>query len=197
MDSAPDLRIIPVAETPWGDVVQVFGARGDPARCWCQYFKISNKEWNAGEREELQSMLQQQASTEGPGPGLIAYADGEPAGWCAVEPRTRYRRILTSKVARSGRREPDGDESVWAITCVVVRVGHRRRGISAALVSAAADLARRRGARVVEGYPVDASAWPKASSAELYYGTVSMFDTAGFEIVARPTPRRVVMRREF
>ena len=196
MASALDLRIVPASETPWGDVVQVFGTRGDPARCWCQYFKISNREWNTAGREKLKALLREQVAEASPGPGLIAYADGEPAGWCAIEPRPRYPRILTSKIATSGRQEPDDSESVWAITCVVVKVGFRRRGISAALVSAAVEEARRGGAQVIEGYPVDVSGSAKASSAELYHGTISMFGDAGFEVVARPTPRRAVMRLE-
>ncbi|MDQ3158134.1 MAG: GNAT family N-acetyltransferase [Actinomycetota bacterium] len=196
MASAPVLRIVPASETPWDDIVQVFGTRGDPAGCWCQYFKVSNKAWNTAGREKLEALLREQVSEGSTGPGLIAYADGEPAGWCAVEPRPRYPRILTSKIATSGRQEPDVDESVWAITCVVVKVGYRRRGICAALVSAAVEEARKGGARVIEGYPVDLSGGAKASSAELYHGTVSVFGDAGFEVVARPTARRAVMRLE-
>jgi len=194
MDSAPDLRIVPISQTPWGDVAQVFGTRGDPAGCWCQYFKLPNKEWNSAGRKELESMLREQSSGSDPGPGLIAYADKEPVGWCAVEPRWRTPRILSSKIPQAGRQEPDDDPTVWAIACVVVRVGFRRLGIGAELVSAAVDLARDAGARVVEGYPVDTSVATKVSSAALYHGTVSMFAAEGFEIAARPTPQRVVMR---
>lgn len=196
MESATDLRIIPVAAAPWGDVAQVFGTRGDPAGCWCQYFKITNKEWNASGRDEFQSLLRRQTSEDGPGPGLLAYAGGEPVGWCAVEPRPRYPRILSSKIASFGRADLDDDESVWAITCVVVRVGHRRQGFSAALVTAAVAHARAGGARVIEGYPVDTSDGAKASAADLYHGTVSVFEAAGFEVVARPTARRAVVRQE-
>ena len=196
MESVPDLRIVPVSEAPWGDVVRVFGTRGDPARCWCQYYKVSNKEWNTAGREKLEQLLREQASEGLRGPGLIAYAGGEPAGWCAIEPRPRIPRILTSKVAKFGRQEPDDDESVWAITCVVVRVGHRRRGISAALVLAAVEEARKGGARVVEGYPVDTSGKSTSSSAKLYHGTVSVFEAAGFRIAAKPTTRRAVVRLE-
>jgi GNAT superfamily N-acetyltransferase len=83
---------------------------------------------------------------------------------------------------------------VWAVTCFVVRVGHRRRGVASALLDGAVDLARRHGAAVVEGYPVDTSA-RKASSAELYHGPLSVFGAAGFTEVARPSPARAVVRR--
>jgi hypothetical protein len=33
--------------------------------------------------------------------GLVAYLDGEPVGWCAVEPRTAYPRLLLRTRVRS------------------------------------------------------------------------------------------------
>lgn len=190
------LTIRPISQTPWGDVVQVFGTRGDPAGCWCQYFKIGNSEFNHGDREWLEARLREQSAVDGPGPGLIAYCDGAPAGWVAVEPRPRTPRIFNSKISMAGRREPDGDESVWAVTCLVVRVGFRRKGLGTALLTAAVEQAIAGGARVIEGYPVDTSGSAKVSSADLYHGSVSMFVGAGFEIVARPTERRAVARLE-
>jgi ribosomal protein S18 acetylase RimI-like enzyme len=191
-----DLRFSPISQTPWGDVARVFGTRGDPAGCWCQYFKVTNTEWNSLPREELEAMLRDQATGDTTGPGLIAYADGEPARWVAVEPRTRTPRIFNSRISMAGRREPDDDQTVWAITCLVVPVGHRRQGIGTALVTEAVALARSAGARVIEGYPVDTAAAGKVSSADLYHGTVAMFAQAGFDVVARPTQRRAVVRLE-
>lgn len=166
------MKVVPITEVPWGDVAQVFGTRGDPAGCWCQYFKVTNAEWKAGDRAAFESMLRIQAT----------------------EPRTHTPRIFNSKVAMAGRREPDDDESIWALTCLIVKVGHRRKGIAAELVSAAVEFARRGGAKVVEGYPVDPAAG--ASSAELLRGSISMFEAAGFTIAARPTARRAVARLE-
>ena len=87
--------------------------------------------------------------------GLVAYLDGEPVGWCAVEPRTAYPRLLLkTRVPWEGRAEDKTDDSVWAVTCFVTRAGFRRRGISRALARAAVDFARERGARALEGYPM-------------------------------------------
>ena len=190
------VRIIPISQTPWGDVVQVFGTRGDPAGCWCQYFKISNSDFTRDNREWFEARLREQSEVDGPGPGLIAYAGGVPAGWVAVEPRPLTPRIFNSKISMAGRREPDDDESVWAVTCFVVRVGFRRRGLGAALLAAAVEQAVAGGARVIEGYPAETSGPAKPSAAELYHGSVSMFVDAGFEIVARPSERRAVARLE-
>ena len=87
--------------------------------------------------------------------GLVAYLDGEPVGWCAVEPRPAYPRLLLkTRVPWDGRAEDKADDSVWAVTCFVTRAGFRRRGISRALARAAVDFARERGARALEGYPM-------------------------------------------
>jgi GNAT superfamily N-acetyltransferase len=86
--------------------------------------------------------------------GLVAYLDGEPVGWCAVEPRTAYVRLLRKPIVWAGRAEDKTDDRVWAVTCFVTRSGFRRRGISRALARAAVDFARQRGAGALEGYPM-------------------------------------------
>ena len=87
--------------------------------------------------------------------GLVAYLDGEAVGLCAVEPRTAYEGLLrNNRVPWEGRAEDKADDSVWAVTCVFTRAGFRRRGISYALVQAAVDFARERGARALESYPM-------------------------------------------
>jgi GNAT superfamily N-acetyltransferase len=192
MITSERVTIVPIADAAWTDVQQVFGTRGDPARCWCQFFKLSNRQWWDESTESKEASLREQAA-EATGPGLIAYLDGEPVGWCAIEPRRNYPQLLRSKVVTTGSAAPADDASVWAITCFVVRVGYRRRGVATALVAAAVDRARQHGARLVEGYPVDTAAREKTSAATLYHGSVSLFESAGFTVAARPTTDRAVM----
>lgn len=115
-------------------------------------------------------MLKQQVRDLDPAPGVIAYLDGEAVGWCAVEPRPSYRRLDRMRILKGSPERPD-DDSVWAVTCFVVRVGFRKRGVGRALLAGAVEHARRGGARVVEGYPVDPAQREKVSSAELPGGT--------------------------
>lgn len=178
-----------IAVVPWADAETVFGTRGDPATCWCQYFKMTNAQWKTATRDDCRDALREQAPG---GPGLIAYLDGEPVGWVAIEPRTRYSALLHRKAVAASQEPADADD-VWAITCLVVRVGFRRRGVGGELVTAAVDHARSHGARVVEAYPVDTTAVEKTSSAELYHGVLSTFEREGFSVVARPTPSRAVV----
>ena len=88
--------------------------------------------------------------------GLVAYLDGEPVGWCAVEPRTAYAGLVRNyRVPWEGRDEDKADDSVWAVTCLFTRAGFRKRGVSRALARAAVDFARERGARAIEAYPIN------------------------------------------
>jgi GNAT superfamily N-acetyltransferase len=175
----------------WEDVVAVMGGRGDPARCWCQFFRLRGKAWQSATPESNRAALRAQVADGPVPPGVLGYTpSGEPVGWCAVAPRCSYHRLAYSEVANA---LPDED-GLWSVTCFVVRVGHRRRGLSGALLEGAVALAARRGARAVEAYPVDVAA-KKPSSAELYHGPLSLFLRAGFTEVARPLPHRPVVRR--
>ncbi|MGI9113372.1 MAG: GNAT family N-acetyltransferase [Gaiellaceae bacterium] len=130
--------------------------------------------------------------------GLVAYLDGEPVGWCAVEPHTADPRLLLkTRVPWAGRAEDKTDDSVWAVTCLVTRTGFRRRGISRALARAAVDFARQRGARALEGYPMVMEPGQEVMSVELHVGSRSIFAAAGFAEVGHPTLRRVVMHIDF
>lgn len=131
---------------------------------------MDNAEWKNASRATCEPMLKQQVRDLDPAPGVIAYLDGEAVGWCAVEPRPSYRRLDRMRILKGSPERPD-DDSVWAVTCFVVRVGFRKRGVGRALLAGAVDHARRGGARVVEGYPVDPAQREKVSSAELPGGT--------------------------
>jgi GNAT superfamily N-acetyltransferase len=174
----------------WDDVATVMGTRGDASRCWCQFFRLHGPAAREATPTSSRAALRTQVVEDPVPPGVLAYADAEPVGWCAVAPRGSYSRLAHSEVTKD---VPD-EAGLWAVTCFVVRVGHRRQGVAGALLDAAVSLAERNGARIVEGYPVD-TAVRKASSAELYHGTVLLFAAAGFDEYARPKPDRAVVRR--
>jgi len=189
-----ELQVRPVDTVPWDDVRTVFANRGDPARCWCQFFKLTNVEWNTVPREECSQLLREQIAAPPPAPGVLAYLGDEPVGWCAVEPRPRYSRLKRMPLVASGGLDDLDDASVWAVTCFVVRVGFRKRGVSAALLDGAVEHARANGAHIVEAYPVDVAERPGVSSADLYHGPLSLFERAGFTVAARPKPDRAVVQ---
>jgi GNAT superfamily N-acetyltransferase len=189
------VRIVPANQASFDDIQTVFGTRGPAHRCQCQRYKLKAREAFAKfPVEERELRLRVQTDDE-PTTGLVAYLDGEPVGWCAVEPRPAYEGLLRSnRVPWEGRDEDKADGSVWAVTCVFARAGYRRRGVSHALVRAAVDHARASGARALEGYPMTTK---DVIVEELHVGTVGAFAAAGFTEVSRPTKRRIVMRIDF
>jgi GNAT superfamily N-acetyltransferase len=197
------LSVVPANEASWEDLQAVLGTRGGPFTCQCQRYKMRPGEaWARFPVEERAERLRAQTHCEQPKAdttsGLVAYLDGEPVGWCAVEARSAYPRLRSKcRVPWDGRSEDKSDASVWAVTCFVTRAGFRRRGISRALARAAVDFARERGARALEGYPMLTESGKEITWGELHVGSRSIFAAAGFAEVSRPTTRRVVMRIDF
>jgi GNAT superfamily N-acetyltransferase len=122
-------------------------------------------------------------------PGLLAYVDGEPAGWCSLAPREQLPRFLRARTLK-----PVDDQPVWSVVCFYVGRAFRRMGLQSALLRAAVAYAHDHGARIVEGYPVEPSG--EASDNYEWTGFVPVFRHAGFVEVARRSERRPVMRLE-
>jgi GNAT superfamily N-acetyltransferase len=199
------VTIVPANQVSWDDLQTVCGSRGDAFRCQCQRYKTpasagtsSGRAW--GDVPERARRLRRQTNCGHPEAdttsGLVAYLDGDPVGWCAVEPRTAYLR-LSKRVVWAGRAEDKTNDGIWAVTCFVTRAGFRRRGVSRALARAAVDFARERGARALEGYPMITQPGQEVTWGELHVGSRSIFAAAGLAEVSHPTLRRVVMRIDF
>ncbi|MGH9214682.1 MAG: GNAT family N-acetyltransferase [Acidimicrobiales bacterium] len=186
-ESTLTVEVHPVTPDRWDDLAALAGERGFTSGCWCMWWRVTSKEFEQRHGTGLRQDLNDLVAT-GPEPGLLAYVDGEPAGWVALAPREEYPRL-----DRSPKLRRLDDQPVWSITCFTIGRRHRRRGLAAELLDAAVDFARERGAEVVEAYPIDTGG-AKRSSADLYTGTVAMFERAGFEEVARRSGRPIVRR---
>jgi GNAT superfamily N-acetyltransferase len=187
------LDIHPVTGDRVDDVADVFRSNGVTRGCWCMFFVAGREQfrdgWGGGNRAAFEAL-----SATDPEPlGLLAYRDGEPVGWCAAGPRSRYSRAIAPRAKILAGRDPAEDESVWLVPCFFTRTGHRRQGVMSALLEAAVELAAERGATAVEGFPRAAG---QPSSPDDFLGREDGFATCGFECIARPTPRRAVMRRD-
>ena len=195
------ITVVPANEATWDDLQLVFGQRGDPATCQCQWFRFRDREFTGMPVDELRELHREQTSCGDPSAkstsGIVAYLDGEPVGWCAIQPRTTYPRLLRTRVPWTGRDEDKSDDGIWSVTCFVVRTGFRKQGISRALAAASVDFARTRGATAVEGYPMVPEPDKEVIWGQLYVGSRSIFADAGYTQVSQPTLRRVVMRIDF
>ena len=182
----------PVTAARLADVEALFGTSKTTTGCYCMWFLLSNKDcsagWSGGNRVRFDEL------TKAPGPplGLLAYRGREPVGWAAAGPRSRYARALRSTVLK--RRDPDEDDLVWLLPCFFVRSDARRSGVTLDLIEAAVALAGKHGATAVEAFPLAGAG--RRGTGEAFVGVEPQFAMCGFAPVARPTPVRVVMRRD-
>ncbi|MEV0790759.1 GNAT family N-acetyltransferase [Kribbella sp. NPDC050459] len=194
------VTVVPANEVPWEDLQAVFGTT-DAGQCQCQRFKIRGWIWRDSTLDERMTRLQDQTACGTPDApstaGLVAYVDGEPAGWVAVEPRTAYPKLRTSRIPWADRSEDKDDESVWAVTCMTVRKGFRGRGLTYHLARATIPYARTRGARALEAYPMLTQPGKTITWGELHVGPHQAFEEAGFRQLTHPTLRRTVLRIDF
>lgn len=175
----------------WDDLQHALTGGGDGASCQCIWPVLRNKDWNETTLPQRTEMLRAEID-EGPPPGIIAYVDGDAAGWIRIGPRARQARIPNTRMIAAATTEPLDDESVWAVTCFVVRREYRGKGLNGELLRAAVDYARSSGARLIEGYPVDTDG-AKMPSNDLYHGTAHTFLSAGFERSAELKPGRTLV----
>jgi GNAT superfamily N-acetyltransferase len=186
------ITVRPLTPARWADLETVFNAKGcSVARgCWCMFYRHSG-----ATASPPRGMSRAQASRAdlkalvdgGRPPGLIGYRGREPVGWVSLGPREEFRKLERSPIMKAV-----DDKPVWSIVCFVVPAPYRGQGVARALLDAAIDYARRRGARLVEAYPVDKRS--RAADDTMWFGAKSMYDRAGFAVVARRRPHRPVVR---
>lgn len=182
-----NITIEPATADRFDDAQHALTGGGDGRSCQCQWWTITSAEFQRTPIEQRQAMLRDEMQVAPP-PALIAYVDGEAAGWVRVGPRTRQIRLGRTRNFTAHSEEPWDDDSVWAVSCFVVRKEFRRQGLNARLLDAAVDFARAGGARVIEAYPMDPDAGKKIPVNDLYHGVLSTFEQAGFREIARPKP---------
>jgi len=173
-----DLTIVPLTPDRLPDLATLFEQGGDPKWCWCAWYRVPNRNWTNATPPENRALLEELA-TGVQAPGLVAYRGELVVGWVSLGPREDFERLAHSRILA-----PVDDHPVWSIVCFVVGKRERGQGIARALLAAAIDHARANGATTLEAYPVDTGDG-RLPAATVYKGTVSMFERAGFTVVAR------------
>ena len=184
----------PVTPDRFEDFADVVNGNRRATHCWCLSHRLPAKDIEAlgrGSREQAARAL----CERDPPPGVVTYRDGIPVAWCSISPRADIPRLASSRLIR-----PIDDVPVWSIICVVVRSGHRRQGVTTALLEGAVSWAASRGAPAVEAYPVD-PAGERMDLTMAFVGTRAMFAKAGFEVIGATDAvaskmTRLVMRRD-
>ena len=174
----------PLTGQRWDDFELLFGPNGACAGCWCAWFLMTNREFKESGKEGHRQLLRSLVGS-GVEPGIIAYADGKPAGWVALAPRERYKRLATSE-----HLGPVDDKPVWVIPCFFIHRDYRRLGMMERLLSAAIEYARSKGVETLEAFPLDVEG--KMSALQMYTGKSSVFYKLGFKEVARRDYRPIL-----
>ena len=183
----PDLEYHPVTTERWQDLETLFGASGAYAGCWCMWWRTTRSEFGKqagkGNKEALHAIVD-----AGEIPGLLAYADNRPIGWCSIAPREAFPSLERSRTLKRV-----DDKPAWSVVCFFVAKPYRRLGLMVNLLQAATEYAKEHGAKIVEGYPIEAKEnnLPSVSS---FTGIASAFAEAGFVEVLRRSEHRPIMR---
>ena len=187
------ITVRPLTPSRWPDLEAIFAAKGcSVARgCWCMFYRLSGSGSglvSGAARTRVRRAALKALVDAGRPPGLVGYRGRTPVGWVSIGPREDYAKLRRSPVMKAVDEVP-----VWSIVCFVVPAQYRGQGVARQLLAGAIDYAARRGATVVEAYPVDKRG--RCADETMWFGAHSMFDAAGFQEVARRKPTRPVVRR--
>ncbi len=181
------LSFHPLTPERWDDFVELFGEHGAYGGCWCMWWRLTRREF---EQQQGQANKRAMHAIVGSGevPGILAYRDERPVGWCGVAPREQFGSLERSPVLKRL-----DDQPVWSIVCFFIAKGCRGQRIAERLVRGAVQYVRKQGGSIVEAYPVlpRSEKVPPVSS---FMGLPAMFERAGFVECARPSKTRIIMR---
>lgn len=188
-----ELKVVRLTPSRMDDMQDVLrGTWG--SGCFCMFPRLTRKTRQEFPPGASSRTLMTTLARRRRAPGLLAYVDGEVAGWIAVAPRPELARVDASRAT------PRVDDvRVWVIPCITVRRKARGRGVAQALIRAAVDYAASRGAPAVEAYP--RAGGVRVHDDLAFIGTEALFRRAGFRKIRGPLdplPRgwtpRVTMR---
>lgn len=177
----PALIFRPVTRTTWPDFDRLFSAPGGPKHCWCMVWRRTPAELREHPSGRTRKPLIHGRVEAGQTIGILGYLDDDPVAWVSIAPRDTYRDL--------GGPEAMPGEVVWSLACFYLKRALRNQGCGVQMLDAAVAFARKRGATVLEAYPVD-----PGSPSFRFMGFVPAFRRLGFTEVAMAGTRRHVMR---
>jgi GNAT superfamily N-acetyltransferase len=179
------VEFLPLTPDRWPDFESLLGESGGDEGCWCMWWRIPRSRWMEQRGDENRRAIKRIVES-GEVPGILAYVDAEPVGWCSVAPREAFPTLNRSRSLGRVDSEP-----VWSIVCFYVAPAQRGSGLMASLLAGARDHAVSQGARVVEAYPREPEG---LAPPQAYMGVVPAFRKAGFVEVLRRSSRQPIMR---
>ena len=177
----------PVTKDNWKDFENLFGEKGACAGCWCMYWRMKRSEYDkirgAGTKKKMRQIIYQ-----GTVPGILAYEDKKPIGWCSVAPREDFPVLENSRVLKRIDNKP-----VWSIVCFYIKKNYRKKGLSIDLINSAKAYVKVNKGKIIEGYPIEPKSG-KTADVFAWTGLSTAFRKAGFKEIVRRSETRPIMR---
>jgi len=185
--TTPELECHPLTFDRWKDLENLFGERGACGGCWCMWWRLKRSDFERQKGSKNKAALKKIVKS-GQIPGILAYAGEKPVAWCSVGPRETFPALERSRVLKR-----IDDKPIWSVVCLFVDRKFRKKGVSVAMLEAAIDYVKKKGGKIVEGYPIEPKKgkWPDAF---VWTGVPSAYLKAGFKEVHRGSPTRPIMR---
>jgi GNAT superfamily N-acetyltransferase len=187
MLNAATLEFHPLTPERWPDLEKLFGKRGACGGCWCMFWRLRRSDF-VKQKGEVNRKALKRIVDSGEVPGILAYANHEPIGWCSFAPRESLSTLERSRILRRV-----DDKPVRSVVCFFIARPYRRKGLTVKLLEACLKYVREHGDGIVEGYPVD-PVQGKTPDVFAYTGLAAAFRKAGFVEVARRSATRPIMR---
>ncbi|HYV95575.1 MAG TPA: GNAT family N-acetyltransferase [Chitinophagales bacterium] len=183
-----NISFYPLTKNRWKDFEILFGDKGACGGCWCMHWRIKKSDFEKTKGDGNKKKMKQLVDKDDV-PGLLMYADKKVVGWCSVGPREKFLVLENSRVLKRV-----DDKPVWSIVCFFIEKNYRRLGLSQPFLKYAIDYCRKKGAKIIEAYPLDVKAkdYPAVFAFTGFYPT---FVKAGFVETERRSDTRPIMRK--
>jgi hypothetical protein len=73
----------------WPDFLTLFEEHGPQNGCWCMYWRVKRedcrRQFGEGNKLAFKKIVE-----SGKVPGILAFREGQPVGWCSIAPREEF-----------------------------------------------------------------------------------------------------------
>jgi GNAT superfamily N-acetyltransferase len=187
MRTGINVEFHPLTPDRWNAFEALFGERGACYGCWCMYWRLPSSVWSRNTKEQNKQGIKAIVES-GPPPGLLAYVGDEAVGWVSLGPPEAFPHIERSRTLKRLDGKP-----TWSVNCFFIAKPYRNSGLMLSLLQAGIEYARSRGARLIEGYPVEPRG-ERVGTMDGFVGIASIFRKAGFRKVRRRVEGTVISR---
>ena len=176
----------PLTPELWADFENLFGPRG-AGGCWCMWWRVTREEFRKNQGKGNRLAIKKIVDS-GQVPGLVAYKEGNPCGWCSIAPREEFASLERSRILK----RIDG-EAVWSLVCFFVHKKYRGENLLEKIITGAIDYVKSKGGKIIEAYPAP-DRKEKRAPASAYMGIAKVFTRTGFKEMNRPSKNKIIMR---